>query len=299
MPGRTVRKHQRRLSSNADGQAGGRAGVFRPGLALERGEHAGLGERGFTDAGIADQHRQQIRFVQRRKHVNRLAAAAEEIIAVLLLHRLEPAVGRRVTPQLAGAVGVGAGRRLEQAGDILLGGRVGRDDPVMPAQERQAGRRLAFEQHHDQGEVGSLDPFVERFVVFVDLPVAEALLPDQQNEGIRLLDFPGQLRRPRAPGAQMRRREKHPRGGILALDGGFEPARQRFVGCVVAEKPTAHSRHRIKEIPHADCCSNAFHGREARRPETCPNGQPSRRWPKPAATATDPIVTAAAARRRE
>ena len=76
----------------------GRARVLRPGLALERRQHAGLRQRGFAYAGIADQHRQPVRRRQRVEHFDGFARPSEEIIAVLLLHRFEAAIGRGVAP---------------------------------------------------------------------------------------------------------------------------------------------------------------------------------------------------------
>jgi hypothetical protein len=67
---------------------------------------------------------------------------------------------------------------------------------VVPPQERQAGRGLAFQQHQDERKFRRLDALVERLVVFIDLPVAQAPLADQQNESVRRGDFLGELRRP-------------------------------------------------------------------------------------------------------
>ena len=50
-------------------------------------------------------------------------------------------------------------------------------------QERQAGRGLPFEQHHDDREIRRLDPPVERLGIFQKLPVADAPFAHQQNEG--------------------------------------------------------------------------------------------------------------------
>ena len=223
----------------------GRAGILGPRLALERCEHAGLRQRRFADAGIADQHRQPVgRAGKRGQHLDGLGLAAEKIIAVLLLHRFEAAIGRGVTPQFAGPRAA-AGGRVVQARDILLRRRIGADDEVQAADEGQARHRLAFEQHHDQRKVGRrLHPAVERLVIFGHLPLPDAGFADQQNESVRVGDLLGELRRPRAAGAQMCRREEDARCGIFALDGGFEPFRQRLIGRVVAEKPALHSMHR-------------------------------------------------------
>ena len=76
-----------------------RARLLGPGLALERRQHARLRQRGFAHAGIADEHRQPVsRAGKRGEHLDGFALAAEEIVAVLLLHRLEAAIGRRVAP---------------------------------------------------------------------------------------------------------------------------------------------------------------------------------------------------------
>ena len=60
------------------------------------------------------------------------------------------------------------------------------------AQERQTRRGLAFKQHQDDREIGRLHPLVERLVVFKHLPVADALLANQQDEGVRLRDLLGE-----------------------------------------------------------------------------------------------------------
>ena len=106
------------------------------------------------------------------------------------------------------------------------------------------GRGLPFEQHNNEWKIRRLHPLVERFVVFIDLPVAEAALSNQQNERGRLRDFLGKLRRPGTAGAQVRGGEEDARGGVLALDGGLEPLRQRLIRRVIAEKPALHSKHR-------------------------------------------------------
>ena len=123
----------------------GRARVAGPGLTLERGEDAGLRQRGFAHAGIADQHRQPALRGERVERLDRFPSPAEEIVAVLLLHRLEAAIGRRMAPQL-GRGRAAAGGAVEDARDVLFGGRIGRDDPVQLPQERQAGRGLPFER---------------------------------------------------------------------------------------------------------------------------------------------------------
>jgi hypothetical protein len=56
------------------------------------------------------------------------------------------------------------------------------------AQEGQTGRSLPFKQHQDEGEIRVLYPFVECLVVFKHLPIADAPLAHQQNEGVRFRD---------------------------------------------------------------------------------------------------------------
>jgi hypothetical protein len=78
------------------------------------------------------------------------------------------------------------------------------------AQERQAGRGLPVEQDDDKRKLlPSLHyPAIERLVIFGDLPFADAVLADQQNEGVRLSERLSKLIRPGAAGAQVRRREE-------------------------------------------------------------------------------------------
>ena len=123
-------------------------------------------------------------------------------------------------------------------------------------QERQAGRGLPFEQDDDEREIGRrLHPFVERLVIFEHLPSVRRPFADEQNESGRLGDFLGELGRPGAAGPQVRGREEYARGGILALDGGLEPLRQRLVRRMVAEKPARHSIHRVRAVVHqGPCC---------------------------------------------
>ena len=124
------------------------------------------------------------------------------------------------------------------------------------AQKRQAGRGLPFEQHHNERKCSSrLHPFVERLVVFGHLPFADASWADQQNEAGRIGDFLRKLRRPGTAGPQVRGREEYARGGVLALDGGFEPLRQRLIRRVIAQKPARHSSHRVRAVVHrGPCC---------------------------------------------
>ena len=138
---------------------------------------------------------------------------------------------------------------------VLSESRIGRDDPVQLAQERQARRGLPFEQQHDERKCSPrVHPFVERLVVFGHLPFADARWADQQNEGGRFGDFLRKLRRPRSAGAQMRRREEYARSGVLALDRGFKPLRQRLIRRVIAEKPALHSSHRVRAVVREGLC---------------------------------------------
>ena len=84
------------LEGRRPGLGGARLGG--PGLPPERRQNAGLGDRGLADAGIADQHRQPALNLERIERLDRFPGPAEEIVAVLLLHRFKTAVGRRVTP---------------------------------------------------------------------------------------------------------------------------------------------------------------------------------------------------------
>ncbi len=47
------------------------------------------------------------------------------------------------------------------------------------AQERQTGRGLAFQQHHDDREIRGLYPFVECLIIFEHLPIADPTLAYQ------------------------------------------------------------------------------------------------------------------------
>jgi hypothetical protein len=55
-------------------------------------------------------------------------------------------------------------------------------------------------------------------------------------------NFVGELPRPGAAGAQVRRRKEHARRGILMLDRGLEPLRQCLIRRVIAEEPAPRAR---------------------------------------------------------
>jgi len=63
---------------------------------------------------------------------------------------------------------------------------------VQAAQKGQTRRGLPFKQHQNDGEISELYPLFERLVVFKFLPVANTLLADQQDEGVRLRDLLGE-----------------------------------------------------------------------------------------------------------
>ena len=66
----------------------GRARPLGPCLALERRKHARLCERRLAHTRIAEQHRELVRRGgERRDYINRFPLPAEEVVAVLLLHR--------------------------------------------------------------------------------------------------------------------------------------------------------------------------------------------------------------------
>jgi hypothetical protein len=135
-----------------------------------------------------------------------------------------------------------AGSGVENSRDVFIRGRIGRDDPVQLAQERQAGRGLPLEQHDDERERRlRLRPAVERLVVFRRLPFADSGVADEQNEGCRLRDRVGKLSGPGTASAQTRRREEDGQRWVFALDGGDEPLGQGLVRRVIAEEPTPHA----------------------------------------------------------
>ena len=219
----------------------GRAGVGGPGLTLERGENAGLRQRGFAHPGIANEQRQPALRRERVERPDRFPRAAEVIIAVLLLHRFEAAIGRRVSPQLRRSRAAPA-RGLENSRAVLLGGRIGRDDPVQLAQERQTGRDLPFNQNDDEREgPPGLHPTAERLEIFGDLPIADAAFADEQNEGGRPSEFLGELIGPGPAGAHVRGREEDAQRRVLALDRALQSRRLLPIRAVVAEKPMWHA----------------------------------------------------------
>lgn len=55
---------------------------------------------------------------------------------------------------------------------------------MQPSKEREPRRRLPFKEHKDYREVGRLHPPVERLVVFEHLPLANAVLADQEDESV-------------------------------------------------------------------------------------------------------------------
>ena len=223
-------------------------GRLRPVLARERGERAGLRERGLADAGIADQDRQPLGArLERPDHLDGLARPPEEEIAVGFRHGGEAAIRRGVPPQLARPAPA-TGDRNHQFRKGLLGSRVRCDDPMQLPQERQAGRGLAVEQHEHHREGCFLHAPVDRLAVFGDLPGAEPPLADQQNEGRRLGDFLGEFRKPIAAGAQALGREKDVQLGILAPQRRLERLHQREVLRIVAQEPATHSEHRAKPL---------------------------------------------------
>ena len=171
--------HQRPAVVERPRPGTGRFGCLRPSLPHKRGEHARLRQRGFADAGIAEQDRELVgRRFERPDHLDGLAPAAEEKIRVRLGHGGEAAIGRSVPPQFARQLAA-AGGCVYDLCDALLRRRVGGDDPMQLPQERQSGRRLAVQQHEDDRKIGLLHPAVESFVVFDDLPRSESLFPDQ------------------------------------------------------------------------------------------------------------------------
>ena len=80
--------------------------------------------------------------------------------------------------------------------------------------------------------------------------------PMSRTKAVCFGDFLRQLRGPRSAGAQVRGREEQARRGVLALDRGLQPLRQRLIRRVVAQEPALHSMHRVAE-PHAGPPPNA------------------------------------------
>ena len=113
---------------------------------------------------------------------------------------------------------------------------------MQPPQKRQPRRRLPFKQDHNQREARRrLGPFFERFVVFKDLPITDAVRAHEEDEGVRVGNLLRKLCRPRAAQLQMRRCEEDVRAGVLSFNGELEAFRQRLIRRVIAEKPTSHS----------------------------------------------------------
>jgi hypothetical protein len=119
---------------------------------------------------------------------------------------------------------------------------VGRDDPVQLSQERQSRRFLHVDQDDDKREgLPRLHPAIECLVILWDLPLADAGLADEQNEGVRFGELPGKLVSPRAAGAQVRVRKENAGRRVLALNRGLDPLRQRLVRRMIAKKPARHA----------------------------------------------------------
>ena len=116
------------------------------------------------------------------------------------------------------------------------------------AQERQPRRGLAVEQHQHDREFRRLHALVEGLVIFEHLPGAEALLADQQHEGVRFVDLLGERRLPEAPGPQARRIEEDARTRILAFDRDLEPLGQSPIRGIETQEPAPHSKHRFKAV---------------------------------------------------
>ena len=150
-------------------------------MLLERGDDAGLGERGFSDAGIADQDRQPAGRRERIEHIDGFARASKKIIAVLFFHRGQTAIRAGVAPQLPWSAAVACGG-VEQAGDRAFSADgSGVTIQCICRKNGRPGRVLAFEQDDNQREFrGRPDMPVVRLVVFRDLPFSEPRLADQQ-----------------------------------------------------------------------------------------------------------------------
>ena len=220
--------------------SGRRRRGLRPALALERRQHAGLGERRFADARIAEKDRQPFgRLGERGEDFDGLAFAAEEIVAVLLLHRGETAIGGDMAPEFSRAASV-AGRGIHQLAQAGRGRRLRRDDPVQLPQERKPGRRLAVEEHEDDREARLLHTPIDGLVIFGHLPRTEALLADQQHEGRGIGDLLCQFRQPVAASAQAARCKEDMSVCVLLAQRGFKGADEREVLRVVAKKPAPH-----------------------------------------------------------
>src|SRR6266436_939694 len=74
-------------------------GRLRPGLSPQGGQHAGLRDRRLANARVAEKYRNLVR--RNRERIERrdgFSLSPEEIVAVLLIHGGQTAVGRRVAP---------------------------------------------------------------------------------------------------------------------------------------------------------------------------------------------------------
>ena len=115
-------------------------------------------------------------------------------------------------------------------------------------QERQAGCRLAVEQHEHHREVLLLHAPVDRLVIFGDLPGADAILADQQDKGRCFSDFLDEFGQPEAARAQALECEKDVRLGVLAPQRRLKPLHEREVLRIVTEEPAPHSLHRVDDL---------------------------------------------------
>ena len=107
---------------------------------------------------------------------------------------------------------------------------------------------MAVEQHQHHREFRRSHVLVVGLVKFERLPGAEALLADQQHEGVGLVDPLGKRRLPVAPRPQARRIEEDARTRILAFDRGLEPLRQSPIRGIETKEPAPHSKHRFKAV---------------------------------------------------
>src|SRR6185295_10452013 len=99
----------------------------------------------------------------------------------------------------------------------------------------QTGSRLPLQQDQDDR-----DAAVARLAVLVELPAAQALFADQQDDAGGTADFIGKLLQPIAAAAQALGGEENVRLGILAAQDLLERLHEREVLRVVAEKPVPH-----------------------------------------------------------
>jgi hypothetical protein len=101
-------------------------------------------------------------------------------------------------------------------------------------QERQARRGLVLFQQQDDRIVRLLHAAAERFVVLDVLPMADALLTDQQHKRGGLGDFLREFRQPKPTSLQTFRRKENVGAGILLSQRRFQRLHQRLVLRVVA-----------------------------------------------------------------